>query len=121
MNDLTTLGIILGTIVTLVGTILSYRSKASFDKIDLRLEKNDNDHNNIVNSSTANYQSIVEEISKVKDLNLRKNIIVGFRDIINSYTRMTNDLILKPFIDAEGERLITFAEEVMNENFTEKV
>lgn len=121
ITDLTTLGVILGTIISLVGIILSYSSKTSFEKIDIRLEKNDMDHAGIVNSNESNFQSILEEINKVKDINLRKNIIAGFRDIINSYTRMTNDLTLKPFIDAEGERLITFAEEVMSEQFTEKL
>jgi len=48
-------------------------------------------------------------------------VIESFRDIINGYTRMAADTSLKPFVDAEGERLITFAEEIMNERFTKQV
>jgi len=75
----------------------------------------------MVDVNKDNFESIVKELVMLRDITTRKTVVDSFRNIINGYTRMTSDTALKPFIDAEGERLITFAEEIMNEHFTKTV
>lgn len=85
------------------------------------MEKNNEEHYKIIKENSNNYEMIVTELRMLKDINNRRRVVDSLREIINSYTRMTSDVALKPFIDAEGERIITFAEEIMNEHFTKKV
>ena len=120
-TSLTQWGVILGSIITLVGVVLNYVQKNHFEDIHNQLSQNNEEHKKIIADNQSNYNNILESIREVKDLGTRKNVIFSFRDIINGYTRMANDSELKPFIDAEGERLITFAEEIMTEHFTQKV
>ena len=114
-------GVLTTAILGFVGISLNYVQKNRFSKVELSLERNNLEHQDIIDTNKSNYDVIVTELVTLRDITTRKHVIESFRDIINSYTRMTSDSMLKPFIDAEGERLITFADEIMNEHFTKKV
>lgn len=114
-------GVLTTAILGFVGVSLNYVQKNRFGKVELSLERNNIEHQDIIESNKDNFDSIVRELVILKDITTRKNVVDSFRSIINGYTRMTSDTALKPFIDSEGERLITFAEEIMNEHFTKAV
>lgn len=114
-------GVLTTAVLGFVGISLNYVQKNRFSKVELSLERNNIEHQDIIDTHKDNYSLIVTELVALKDISIRKHVIESFRDIINGYTRMTSDTELKPFIDAEGERLITFAQEIMNERFTVKV
>lgn len=117
-NDFKSLGIILTGIITLMGVVLNYVQKNQFEKIDMKLEQNNLEHQTILKVSNDNYSNLVDDLRTLKDLSVRKDVITNFRFIINNYTRMAIDDRIKLFVDNEGERLVTFAEEIMNEKFT---
>lgn len=114
-------GILTTAILGFVGVSLNYVQKNRFGKVELQLERNNSEHQDMVDVNKDNFESIVKELVMLRDITTRKTVVDSFRNIINGYTRMTSDTALKPFIDAEGERLITFAEEIMNEHFTKTV
>lgn len=120
-NDIQSLGVILTAVISLLGIMLSYTQRGRFEKIDVKLERNNEEHQIMAKITGENYNNIIDGLKEVKDLSVRKDIITIFREITNGYTRMAPQNIVKPFIDAEGERLVTFAEEIMNERFTAKV
>lgn len=87
--------ILVTSIITLAGLILNYNQKTRFGKIDLKLEENFVEHRNMAKQNQDNYEKITSELKTLADLSVKTDIIEGFRQITQGYTRMGCDTKIK--------------------------